>query len=75
MTRPISPISCSTTSRVSCRRPAPAFRRHMALCPDCVQYLQDYTETIKASRLAMADELPEDVPDELVSAILKARDR
>ena len=47
----------------------------MAICPDCVQYLQHYTETVKAGRLAMADDLPEDVPDELVSAILKTRDR
>ena len=50
------------------------FDEHMAICPDCVQYLQHYTETIKAGRLAMADDLPADVPDELVSAILRARD-
>jgi anti-sigma factor RsiW len=49
------------------------FDEHLALCPDCVQYLQQYVETVKAGRLAMADELPADVPDALVSAILKAR--
>ena len=49
------------------------FDEHLAICPDCVQYLQHYTETIKAGRLAMADDLPDDVPDELVSAILTAR--
>ena len=49
------------------------FDEHMAICPDCVQYLQHYTETIKAGRLAMADDLPADFPDELVSAILRAR--
>jgi anti-sigma factor RsiW len=46
------------------------FDEHMAICSDCVQYLQHYTETIKAGRLALAD----DLPDELVSAILRARD-
>jgi anti-sigma factor RsiW len=58
--------------------PAEARRRfddHMAICPDCVRYLQHYTETIKAGRLAIADELPADVPESLVSAILEARDR
>ena len=50
------------------------FDEHMAICSDCVQYLQHYTETIKAGRLALADDLPADVPDELVSAILRARD-
>ena len=49
------------------------FDDHMAICPDCVRYLRHYTETVKAGRLAMADELPVDVPDDLVSAIMKAR--
>jgi anti-sigma factor RsiW len=56
--------------------PAEARRRfddHMAICPDCVQYLQHYTETIKAGRLALADDLPADVPEGLVTAILQAR--
>ena len=51
------------------------FDRHLALCPDCVRYLRHYTETITASRLAMADELPADVPESLVDAILRARQR
>ena len=38
-------------------------RRHMAVCPDCVHYLRHYTETVTAGRLAMADELPVDVPE------------
>jgi anti-sigma factor RsiW len=49
------------------------FDEHMAMCPDCAQYLQHYTETIDAGRLAMAEDLAADVPDELVIAILKAR--
>ena len=58
--------------------PADARRRfdeHMATCPDCVQYLQHYTQTVKAGRLAMAEDLPADVPDDLVRAILEARPR
>jgi len=51
------------------------FDEHMAICPDCVQYVKHYTETIKAGRLAMAEDLPADVPDDLVSAILEARPR
>jgi anti-sigma factor RsiW len=49
------------------------FDEHVAVCADCVHYLQHYTATVKAGRLAMADDLPTDVPDELVAAILKAR--
>ena len=49
------------------------FDEHIAICPDCVRYLQHYTETVKAGRLAMAEELPVDVPEALVSAILRAR--
>jgi anti-sigma factor RsiW len=49
------------------------FDEHVAVCADCVQYLQHYTATVKASRLAMADDLPTDVPDALVAAILKAQ--
>ena len=52
------------------------FDEHIAKCPPCVRYLQHYTETVKASRLAMADEsIPADLPEGLVSAILKARPR
>jgi len=50
------------------------FDEHVAACPPCVRYLQHYTETVKASRLAMADDdVPADLPEGLVTAILKAR--
>jgi anti-sigma factor RsiW len=51
----------------------PRFEDHMAICPDCVQYLRHYTAAIEAGRLAMAHDPPADVPDDLVSAIVKAR--
>ncbi len=56
--------------------PAEARRRfdeHIARCPDCVHYLQHYTEAAKAGRLAVADEPVADVPEDLVQAILRAR--
>lgn len=51
------------------------FDEHMAACPDCVHYLQHYTGAVKAGRLAVADEPVTDIPEDLVQAILKARDR
>jgi anti-sigma factor RsiW len=57
----------------------PASRRrfddHIAICPDCVRYLQHYRETVKAGRLAMRDDDLPDLPEGLVAAILKARPR
>ena len=49
------------------------FDEHIARCPDCVHYLQHYTEAAKAGRLAMVDDQPADLPEALVQAILKAR--
>jgi anti-sigma factor RsiW len=49
------------------------FDTHIAACPDCVRYLETYRATIKAGPLAMADDLPAEVPEDLVQAILKAR--
>ena len=51
------------------------FHEHMARCPDCVTYLRHYAETIKASRIAVADAPSTDIPEALVSAILNARER
>jgi anti-sigma factor RsiW len=52
------------------------FERHLAACPNCDRYLAQYRETIAAGRAAFADpdgELPPEVPEELVRAILAAR--
>ena len=52
------------------------FERHLAACPNCERYLAQYRETIAAGRAAFADpdgELPPEVPEELVRAILAAR--
>lgn len=51
------------------------FDEHLAVCSACVRYLQGYRGTLRAlSRVAReSDALPEDVPSELVEAILAAR--
>jgi anti-sigma factor RsiW len=52
-----------------------SFDAHLAVCPDCVRYLDEYRDTVAVVRLQAAgdDELPADVPDDLVQAIVAAR--
>ncbi|HEX5050693.1 MAG TPA: zf-HC2 domain-containing protein [Planctomycetota bacterium] len=52
-----------------------AFRRHLAVCADCVNYLDTYRRTVDACRQLGADDeqVPADVPEDLVHAILAAR--
>jgi len=55
-----------------------AFDRHLALCPNCVAYVKTYRTTIEIGRRAFADDEADagtEVPDELVRAILAARER
>jgi anti-sigma factor RsiW len=52
--------------------------RHLALCPRCVDYLVSYRETIRLGRSAFDcpdAALRDDIPKELVSAVLAAIDR
>ena len=45
-------------------------------CPSCITYLDTYRETIRLGKAVCADPegpVPEDVPDQLVRAILAAR--
>ncbi|MGH7947694.1 MAG: anti-sigma factor family protein [Candidatus Binataceae bacterium] len=54
------------------------FDRHLADCDECVKYLRDYEATIRAGKMAFKDPdapVPDEVPDELVRAILTARRR
>ena len=53
------------------------FDAHLAVCPHCVDYLNGYRESIRLSRAACSDaaEIPSDVPEELVEAILASRTR
>lgn len=53
-----------------------AFEEHLALCPNCVQYLVQYRATIDAGRDAFGEpdaSVPAAVPEDLVKAILAAR--
>jgi anti-sigma factor RsiW len=52
------------------------FVRHLRLCPNCRRYLASYEQTVKLGKRAFDEErdaLPEDVPEDLVEAILSAR--
>ena len=52
------------------------FERHLADCPDCSAYLKSYEETIKLGKAVFTEleaPVPQDVPEELVQAILASR--
>jgi anti-sigma factor RsiW len=53
---------------------AATFDSHMQACPGCVTYLETYEETVRLGQLCRDPEgpVPEDVPEELVAAILAA---
>ena len=52
------------------------FEAHLAECPTCVAYLDTYQKTIQLGKTAYAhpeDQVPDEVPEQLVRAILAAR--
>ena len=52
------------------------FEVHVKRCTNCHEYLIQYEMTIKAGKIAcgeMSDELPADIPEELIKAVLSAR--
>ena len=52
------------------------FEFHLGVCPNCRRYLGDYAATVSLGKKAFADddaEVPADVPEDLVRAILAAR--
>ena len=55
-----------------------AFEHHLSVCTNCQRYLASYRETVKLGKHAFADvdaDVPSQVPEELVKAILAARPR
>ena len=55
-----------------------AFDEHLGDCPECVAYLKSYQATVKLGRDVFRhpdDPVPDDVPEELVQAILAARQK
>ena len=58
------------------KRVAEEFDDHLSVCPTCRTYLMNYRHTIVLARESeTSDEIPEDVPAELVEAVLAARRR
>ena len=52
------------------------FERHLERCPQCPEYLRQYKATVDAGRAAFPDgdrDVPGDVPEDLIRAILAAR--
>jgi anti-sigma factor RsiW len=52
------------------------FDEHLRECPQCVAYVKSYRETVKLGTAAFSnpdDRVPDEVPEELVQAILAAR--
>lgn len=52
------------------------FELHIRLCRECRQYLQAYQRSVEVGRsvfLSSDTTVPDEVPDDLVKAILKAR--
>ena len=52
------------------------FERHLGRCVNCTTYLSNYRDTIRLGRHAFADdeaEVPENVPEDLIKAILASR--
>lgn len=55
-----------------------SFENHLVVCENCRRYLTQYQQSIELGRRAFQDSdtaVPGDVPDELVRAILSARER
>lgn len=53
------------------------FDEHLAVCPACVHYLDSYRRTVEVARVVCRcpeDEVSADVPEDLIRAILAARD-
>lgn len=52
------------------------FEEHLSLCDSCVAYLSNYRDTMELSKAALCNPegpVPEEVPEDLVAAVLSAR--
>jgi anti-sigma factor RsiW len=52
------------------------FEEHLKVCRSCVAYLSNYRDTLALSKAAFSESegpVPEEVPEELVVAILSSR--
>lgn len=56
--------------------PRRAFEKHLETCQECVAYLKNYEETVKLGKAVFRhpdERVSDEVPEELVQAILAAR--
>ena len=54
------------------------FEAHLAECPECVAYVDSYRVVIQLGKEAFTfpeDQVPDEVPEDLVRAILSVRSR
>ena len=52
------------------------FERHLSRCPKCPRYFEQYKATLAAGKSAFRspdDEVPADVPEDLIQAVLASR--
>jgi len=52
------------------------FEEHLSVCSSCVAYLSNYRDTLALSKAAFFESdgpVPEEVPEDLVAAVLSAR--
>jgi anti-sigma factor RsiW len=52
------------------------FEEHLKVCCSCVAYLSNYRDTLALSKAAFSESdgpIPEEVPEDLVAAVLSAR--
>jgi predicted anti-sigma-YlaC factor YlaD len=52
------------------------FEEHLRVCGSCIAYLSNYRETLSLTKAAFCDPegpVPEEVPEDLVTAVLSAR--
>lgn len=52
------------------------FETHLEICPSCAAYLENYRHTVALTKDAFGDleaPVPDEVPEELVAAILASR--
>jgi anti-sigma factor RsiW len=51
------------------------FDRHISVCQDCLNYLATYRKTMDLSVAALTELSPGEIPEELVRAIMEAREK
>ncbi|MBK8267683.1 MAG: zf-HC2 domain-containing protein [Planctomycetes bacterium] len=50
------------------------FEQHIAVCPPCVTFMKTYEQSVKLGKAALGEPC-EEIPPELVKAIIAARDK